>query len=220
MAGNYMIRNTDFATKFLHMWEQYEYRTRSIVGFHSSDNGAIHLVVLATLDIPVEEYTECERLYQQLTGNDVKNLTEYYSFVACTRRALGPNRVWELPGRGTLTVVHRHHSFAIDCFTAHRRPGGGIPFYHGEKEPAKAVMHYDRTEPWKSAEEQSLAIYENDYVSAQDHACHQVPRVNLTSCMHNFSCKPATMDGEPRRDFFQNHNDTLIFEYATLFENR
>lgn len=139
-AGNYMVRNTPFGKHFLHTWEQYDFKARNITGFHSSDNGAIHLVVLNVIEsIPHEEYAECERLYLNLTS-DVSNLTEYYTFVACTRRVLGPNRHWQLRNdTGTLTIAHRYHGFAIDGYIVNRKPGGAIPFYHGESNHLKLL---------------------------------------------------------------------------------
>lgn len=217
-AGNYMVRNTLFGRHFLRTWEQFDYRARSITGFHSADNGAIHLAVLQILEIPFEEYEDCDRRYQLLKGRDVENLTEYYAFVACTRRVLGPNRQWELPqGGGSLTVVHRYHGFSVDYFVVDGRPSGGIPFYHGDKNPAAAIQRSKTATPWKSAEEQLLAINEKHWVVARNSPMNQVPRVDLTMCLHNFSCQPASMHGEPRRDYYMRHNHTRIFEYYSMF---
>ena len=217
MAGNYMVRNTQFALFFLLLWEQFDYRARSITGYHSFDNGAIHLVVLQVLDIPVEDYTECDRKYQMLTSDD-KQLDEYYSFVACTRRALGPNRRWNVRGPGVLTVAHRYHGFVVDHYAMNRRPGGGIPFYHGEKNPAEALKHYKEAKPWKSMEEQSLAIDDKYWISSTATEFNSsVPRINLSACIRNFSCEPASMNGKPRRDLYRNHNETLIFEYNNIY---
>ena len=216
-AGNYMVRNTQFGLSFLLAWEQFDYRARSIKGFHSFDNGAIHLVVLQVLGIPVEDYIECDRRYQMLTNRDVKHLDEYYRFVACTRRALGPNRRWNIKGTGVLVVAHRYHGFAVDHFIARRKPGGGIPFYHGEKNPEEAVKRYNNTDPWKSVEEQLLAIDEDFWVSSKGTDYSIVPRVNLSSCIRNFSCEPASMEGKPRRDLYKNHNQTPIFEYKNIY---
>ena len=218
-AGNYMVRNSPFGKQFLRTWELFDHRARDIRGFSSYDNGALHLAVLQVLDtiIPFEEYEACDRSYQLLENRDAKNLTEYYTFVACTRRVLGPNRIWEVTSGGSLSVVHRYHGFSVDYFISDGRPGGGIPFYHGDKDPAKALARFKRTTPWKSAEEQSLAINEKHWLATEATPFWDlVPRINLTLCLCNFSCQPASMYGAPSRDFYLRHNRTRVFDYYSM----
>ena len=88
MAGNYIVRNTEFALQFLRQWAEHEFFRPP--GFSSADNGAIHLVVLNALGI---DDSECRRRYEGLVALS-DNLKPYFEFVACTRRAAGPNRRW------------------------------------------------------------------------------------------------------------------------------
>jgi hypothetical protein len=76
-----------FAHDFLQLWANYEYLKPS--GFHSSDNGAIHLAVLDAL--AVRHHHVCYDLYRNLNAW-VTNLTPYFEFVSCTRKLLGPVR--------------------------------------------------------------------------------------------------------------------------------
>ena len=82
-AGNYIIRNTEFSRSALQLWSSFNFHTPT--GFHSSDNGAIHLVFLQYVGI---QAPHCYKLYRELTATTA-NLVPYYTFVACTRRALG-----------------------------------------------------------------------------------------------------------------------------------
>ena len=58
-------------------------------GFHSSDNGAIHIALMNWFRQKNDEKVmECKKLYYELKG-DVSNLDPYWKFVYCSRKALG-----------------------------------------------------------------------------------------------------------------------------------
>ena len=84
MAGNYIVKNSEYARGFLLRWSNFEYFKPS--GFSSSDNGAIHLHVLHELGI--SGHKKCADLYKNLIAK-VTNLNPYFEFVACTRELLG-----------------------------------------------------------------------------------------------------------------------------------
>ena len=135
-AGGTIVRNTNFGHEFFDHWQNYYlHRPR---GFSSADNGAIHLAVNQLLGLPMEE---CVSMYHNLVAS-VDNLKPFYQFVACTRRQLGPPRRWPLHflktgQQGSFVWWPRYHGSMFDSFMVERRPGGPIPFYHGEK--AKSV---------------------------------------------------------------------------------
>ena len=122
VAGNYIVRNTEFARAFLKSWARFS--SRLPVGFSSMDNGAIHLALLEVIDgvgnAPSGSALEalrkanqrCNTLYSNLTDSS-SDLRAYFRFVECTRRALGPARRWTLDG-GSITVLNRYHGFVID----------------------------------------------------------------------------------------------------------
>eukprot|EP01084_Bolivina_argentea_P015224 28470_1 len=93
MVGNYMIKNTPFSRKFLELLSDFEFRAPPNA-FSSSDNGAIHQLLLEVLGL--QNADKCNNIYSNLQHNNPKNLTEYYSFVACTRSIMGPPRHWIL----------------------------------------------------------------------------------------------------------------------------
>lgn len=220
-AGNYMVRNTKFGLYFLDVWMQFFHRSILIRGFNSADNGAIHLATLQVLNFPANDFRECHQRYQEL-ASPVTNLTEYYQFVGCTRRVLGPNRRWIVNGivDGALTILHRYHGFAVDYYIANRKGGGAVPFYHGEKDPEEAIKHYAQTKPWASAAQQGQAIAALDAWWSCAVNCSQpwnsVPRVRLESCVSDFSCLPAPMDGMPLPDAYR-RSSMVLFDYSSLY---
>ena len=81
-AGSYQIRNNVNGRNFLKMWADFEFTKPE--GFHSSDNGAIHIALLKQFNLG----SECINEYNQLTAN-VTNLVPYFHVVYCARQALG-----------------------------------------------------------------------------------------------------------------------------------
>lgn len=90
-AGGYLLRNTPFTLQFLQAWANYEFDAPA--AFHSSDNGALHLVLLDALMLRGRQ--DCFHLFANLTDSadsDVISdgeLYPYYDFVACSRKLLG-----------------------------------------------------------------------------------------------------------------------------------
>ena len=64
------------------------------IGFHSSDNGAIHVALLKWFKgLHEPKVRECIAFYYELKDNSM-NLDPYWEFVYCARRALGIGE-WE-----------------------------------------------------------------------------------------------------------------------------
>jgi len=227
-AGNYMVRNSPLGLHFLERWAHFSHRASLIRGFHSSDNGAIHLVVLELIDsIHASAYSECEELYQKLSSS-VLDLDEYYEFIACTRRALGPNRRWTISGyaAGTLIVLHRYHGFAADAHLVGLRGGGNMPFVHGVKDVDRAFRAFRESTPWKSIEEQGARLASMESETACFRNCNgpwsKVPRVGLRSCLVDFSCKVAMgNDDFPLKNAYEDSvpGKKVFFDYNELYEN-
>eukprot|EP00392_Amoebophrya_sp_AT5.2_P019055 g19759.t1 len=89
MAGNYIVRNTPFATEFLERWAAFYHRRPP--GFSSSDQGAIHQLLVETLHLQGAD--RCNEQYRKLTAS-VMDLKPYFAFVSCTKKLLGPPRDW------------------------------------------------------------------------------------------------------------------------------
>lgn len=153
MSGNYIVRNTKFARRFLHHWASYEFIKP--LGFSSDDNGAIHLALLEALAIRGRHF--CKDLYRKLEA-PVTDLVPYFEFVACTKALLGPPRTfiarytpyldlfdnnkatgtnqekeeWQVAGR--IVIFPRLFGFAVDAlvhgYTGFRNLH---PFHHGVK---------------------------------------------------------------------------------------
>lgn len=95
----------------------------SRLAFHSSDNGAIHLVLLQVIGFYSTH--DCFDLYHTLNA-PTSNLQPYFKFVSCTRYLQGPSRRWRVRQgavAGTITVWNRWHGWAIDGFMVHHRTG-------------------------------------------------------------------------------------------------
>lgn len=220
MAGNYMIRNSPLGLYFLETWMQFEHRAHSITGYNSADNGAIHLAVPQVLGL--HSFKECHILYQNLKSR-VKNLTEYFDFIACTRRAMGPiNRLWRVRSGiypGVIAIMHRYHGFAIDRPLTRWRLGGAVPFYHSIKEPRAEIDGFASMQAWESAAAQgeTLARQDDFYVVKTKLAYRSVPRIRLEACITDFSCRLATDDYGPSTDFYERNKATLIFNYTDLY---
>jgi Protein of unknown function, DUF273 len=147
-AGNYIVRNTKFAHDFLQLWANYEYLKPT--GFHSSDNGAIHLAVLEAL--AVRRRHLCYDMYRNLTDN-VENLAPYFAFVSCTRKLLGPvgnHHVFSPTIAGVqrkvvakITIFPRLFGFAVDPYLSGLEQSRALhPFHHGVKESDNVLKHY------------------------------------------------------------------------------
>eukprot|EP00913_Durusdinium_trenchii_P006749 g6345.t1 len=94
MAGNYAVRNSQFGIDFLDGWAAFEEELPKS-GYHSSDNGAIHLHLLRALGLRNEK--PCTQHWSHL-GSDKNFMDEYYAFVSCTRLVMGAPRRWKIAG--------------------------------------------------------------------------------------------------------------------------
>ena len=81
-AGNYIVRNGDFARSFLNLWSLYDYPMPK--GFSSSDNGAIHVVMARALGAPNAE--ECAAGYRALSGTNLNLDPMYFPWVKLCRK--------------------------------------------------------------------------------------------------------------------------------------
>uniref|UniRef100_A0A914C4Y6 Uncharacterized protein n=1 Tax=Acrobeloides nanus TaxID=290746 RepID=A0A914C4Y6_9BILA len=84
MAGNYLVKNTEFSRNFLMKWAEYQYlHPRS--SWHNSDNGALHIHILKTLRGGANtEINACESIWQKS-----KSYQTYWAYVTCVKIALG-----------------------------------------------------------------------------------------------------------------------------------
>ncbi|CAE7558430.1 unnamed protein product, partial [Symbiodinium sp. CCMP2456] len=139
MAGNYAVRNSDFGIRFLDDWASFEEELpRS--GYHSSDNGAIHLHLLRVLGLKNEK--PCKYQWDHL-GSDRDHMDEYYGFVTCTRLVMGAPRRWKIAGTPRVTILPRGHAWAIDGGDAdsHVSSVGAIS-HHGQKTEANYRQYF------------------------------------------------------------------------------
>ena len=68
MAGGYGVKNNGKSRDFLHFWANLEHGHP--YGFHSSDNGAIHLALMIWfIGMNDTKVMECTSLYYKLIGH-------------------------------------------------------------------------------------------------------------------------------------------------------
>ena len=209
-AGIYCVRNTPIARHFLAKWAAFGFRQP--VGFSSADNGALHLLLLEVLRLKNQHF--CNRLYYNLKAS-VDDLIPYYSFVACTRRALGPSRRWKVVvlgvGSGQITILNRFHGWAVDWNRL--RVSSVIPFAHGVKN-ASAIdsLNFDFAKCVIKKKPSSLrvagaAAHRSEKAVAQlKLPFGLVPRWPIAHCLGNFSCHPLEDDEEDEK-----HSTSLSF---------
>jgi hypothetical protein len=214
MAGNYIVRNTKFAHDFLQLWANYEYLKPS--GFHSSDNGAIHLAVLDALAIRRRHV--CYDLYRNLKA-EVTNLAPYFEFVSCTRKLLGPVGTHHVLSPKTagaeqhvmanITIFPRFFGFAVDPYTSGLHQARTLhPFHHGVKDAKDLLRLYgplgsvngtgtcvNFAQALSRSEVASLVkTAENSFFSSSsgDSACVPRWRHLNSSCIDDLWCPPIT----------------------------
>ncbi|CAJ1450405.1 unnamed protein product [Effrenium voratum] len=130
MAGNYAVRNSAFGLEFLDGWAAFEEELPR-GGYHSSDNGAIHLHLLRALGLKNEK--PCKEHWSGL-GSDRNTMDEYFAYVACTRLVMGAPRRWKVAGEHRVTILPRGHAWAIDGGDADSAVSSvGAISHHGQK---------------------------------------------------------------------------------------
>jgi hypothetical protein len=156
MAGNYAIRNSDWGIKFADGWASYD-RVDQPKGYHSSDNGAIHLHLLRWLRI--SKWTFCSNMWDNLRGSSL-NLDEYFQFVSCTRLHMGAPRRWKLDGQHRVTILPRGHSWSVDGGTVNGKISSVGPVsHHGQK-----------------TKENYLKYFSDKFVQGPDRSCSAMVR--------------------------------------------
>lgn len=137
-AGNYMVRNTQFARDFLMYWANYEENRPK--GFSSADNGAIHMVVHEY--VRIADFDLCYGQFRKLTKN-VTDLSDYWKFVSCTTSRLGSAREWRA-GNGTITIWPRQSFWVSDGkpWGYKANPTLGPVLHHGIKNWTDFHKHY------------------------------------------------------------------------------
>jgi len=200
-AGNYIVRNTPFARRFLRRWAKYNHEMPP--GFSSSDNGAVHLAIMETLD--VENLRRCRRRYRVL-DKPVTDLSDYWAFVKCTLAALGPPRTWRARG-GSITLWPRLHFFVTDGVYIDRvvSQDAGPLMHHGIKNSAELGSHYykDLNRCWLNAfiVRSSYELGQKALTLARNHKdlfqqgkdCKQCAE----RCLATFTCPPLGFDEAP-----------------------
>lgn len=200
MAGNYMVRNTPFARKFLRNWAKYNHKKPK--GFSSSDNGAIHLVVQET--VKATGFKKCKKMYNALKST-VNDLTEYFEYVTCVTDHLGPPRDWNASG-GVVTVWPRLNFWATDGVYMVKAASVeiGPVIHHGMKDPKHVTEHYYKNvtscernydlalQPADALGKHALGVargykeYFPQGKNCKGTALHQCPE----RCMTRFACWP------------------------------
>ena len=135
MAGNYCVRNTKAARKFLMEWAAYEQHRPP--GFSSADNGAIHLHLLRSLGFEEAETNgACEMMYNNLTES-VTNLNPYWAYVECTRKKTRPGSY--ISSGLSVRLLKKDTAWVMDGAYdmygrgGHGPAGAGPIFHHGVK---------------------------------------------------------------------------------------
>eukprot|EP00440_Ansanella_granifera_P011634 gb/GFBE01012634.1/.p1 GENE.gb/GFBE01012634.1/~~gb/GFBE01012634.1/.p1 ORF type:complete len:334 (+),score=88.24 gb/GFBE01012634.1/:1-1002(+) len=203
MAGNYMVRNTPFARDFLMRWANYYHKKPP--GFSSSDNGAIQLVVMETVN--VEGFQTCYDMYRNLTAG-VDNLDPYWDYVHCTKEALGPARAWKMHD-GSLTLWPRLEFFSADGVFLNKKASEkvGPIMHHGIKDHEEVVnLYYKDLEKCEVNTDgvirsaMAVGAYALDLAHSypeyfpEGQKCRQCP----DHCMFTFSCEPLEDSELPR----------------------
>jgi len=93
VAGGFGVKNNKKTRKFLKMWANLEIGHPQ--GFHSFDNGAIHLALMKWfIGVNDTQVKKCTNIYYALDGDNL-NLTPYWKFINCARKTLGMGE-WEI----------------------------------------------------------------------------------------------------------------------------
>ena len=139
MAGNYIVRNTDYARYYLFSWADLENTLPR--RYHANhDNGVLHLHILKYLKSNQSiEYNVC--LKEALLCRN--SMASYYRFVGCVKCVLGGKRIFP---EQKLQIVRRGHAYVRDFFVSASVPGKNTGmvspndiFFHGWKDRIEGV---------------------------------------------------------------------------------
>lgn len=138
-AGNYIVKNSPQARKFLYEWSNWF--SKQPKGFASADNGAIHLQILKSLyGTSSIRYQKCLNMYNNLTSS-VHNLTSYWSFVACARESIPFNTSFSQIQNLRISLLHPEHSWIHD-HVCNKKYVDKSPFLHGIKKESEIKKHF------------------------------------------------------------------------------
>eukprot|EP00439_Symbiodinium_sp_Y106_P083430 s585_g23.t1 len=104
--SNYIAKNRPWVRAFLRQWASM--KDRQPPGFSSADNGALHVVLVETLEL--SGASRVRELYAGLEAK-VDNLQPYWSFVEASMRVLGPPRMWRMEQ----TSLGREHGCSAEA---------------------------------------------------------------------------------------------------------
>eukprot|EP00930_Biecheleria_cincta_P083886 TRINITY_DN73390_c0_g1_i1.p1 TRINITY_DN73390_c0_g1~~TRINITY_DN73390_c0_g1_i1.p1 ORF type:complete len:583 (+),score=113.05 TRINITY_DN73390_c0_g1_i1:111-1859(+) len=142
MAGNYAVRNSKWGIEFCDGWAAFAEEVPKR-GFHSSDNGAIHLHVLRVLGL--SNLKACTSLWTHMGSDTAQQMDEYFAYVACTRLLMGPPRRWKVAGQYRLTILPRGHAWAIDGGDADSKTSSvGAVSHHGQKTADNYLQYFSK----------------------------------------------------------------------------
>jgi hypothetical protein len=210
MAGNYMVRNTANARRFLMGWADFNFNMP--IGYCSSDNGAIHLHLLEVLQI--EGAGECRKRWDNLVSPPT-DLTDYFNFVECCKQRLGRPRTWNVQGGWKLTVWPKFSFWSLDSYYVDNMLSNvaGAVMVHGVKNVSwvsdrfytnlsQCVPNYDKAVRSRGEVVARMLRYargarmpdkhnnDNSTLYPAGDGCVQC----VERCMANFSCRPLMND--------------------------
>lgn len=108
MAGNYLVKNSDFSKDYLTRWANYEFLELGGGWWKGFDNGAVHIVFLeSVLPLESQEVKNCHNIWYTSKGYET-----YIAYVVCVRFYLGSTRIW--PNK--LKLMRRGHAFCRDWY--------------------------------------------------------------------------------------------------------
>ncbi|EYC01161.1 hypothetical protein Y032_0110g201 [Ancylostoma ceylanicum] len=123
-AGNYLVKNSAWAIKFLQDWAGHEFTQSK--KWHAHDQGGLMMNILKSL-MPeaVHEQKQCASYWRNAT-----NYATYMASVICVRLALGSKRIW--PGK--IRLYRRAHAWVRDRWMTYDKWCDQDFMFHGWQE--------------------------------------------------------------------------------------